>query len=381
MLLGAICCAPLIRGIKALWAARISARSPNGAISLAAFRAAAKGKRDKAEVATFEVDLAESLLTLQTELTERCYWPRPYRTFVVHEAKRRVITAATFRDRVVHHALVRCTEPVLEAGFSDASFANRVGRGTHRAIDRFQNLSVQHRYVLRMDIVKHFPSIDHRILKSYLHQRFDDDGLRWLMDVIIDSGAEGASSTPQWFAGDGLFDGVRPRGLPIGNLTSQIWSNAMLDPVDQHVTRVLGHAAYVRYVDDIAAFSDSKRQLWSVKRAVKDCLQKLRLRLHDAQAQVAPTAMGAPWLGFVVWPNRRRLKARKVRHFTRRLRDQWDAYESGRLSFAELDASVRGFLSHSRVADADGLVRHVLGFWPANEPPSDWRPRILKGSM
>ncbi|MEM7674530.1 MAG: RNA-directed DNA polymerase [Myxococcota bacterium] len=348
---------------------------------LATFRAAAKGKRNKDEVAGFEVHMADGLLALQAELRARRYHPGPYRTFVVHEAKRRKITAAPFRDRVVHHALVRAMEPTLEAGFSDGSFANRTGRGTHRAIERFQALSARYSYVLRMDIVKYFPSIDHALLKAYLHQRFTDDGVRWLLDVIIDSGAHLEAKMPAWLSGDGLFDGVRPRGLPFGNLTSQIWSNAMLDPIDQLVTRQLGHTAYVRYVDDLAVFSNSKRRLWSIKSAIQDGLRSLRLRCHERQAQVMTTAAGVPWLGFVVWPDRRRVKARKVRHFTRRFRSQWAAYEDGRLSFAELDASVRGFLTHIDQADARGWVQHVMGFWPANEPRSGWRPKMLRGDV
>lgn len=346
---------------------------------LAAFKEAARGKTGKGPVARFAVDLAEHLLTLQAELQAGTYRPGPYRQFVVHEAKRRLISAAPFRDRVVHHALVRQMTPVLEAQFSAASFANRPGLGTHRAIDRFQAFARQYRYVLRMDVVRHFPSIDHAILQAYLRQWFPDDGLQALVATILTSGQglEGAAP-PCWLPGDGLFDGVRPRGLPIGNLTSQIWSNAYLDPVDHFVTDTLGCRAYVRYVDDFAFFADAKRALWSVKAAVIEALAERRLRVHTAQAQVMPTAVGVPWLGFVVWPDRRRVKARKVRHFTRRFREQWTAYRDGRITFAELDASVGGFLAHVAHAEAHGLVRHLFGAWPANEPPRRWRPKLLR---
>ena len=311
-------------------------------------------------------------------MLERRYQPRPYRQFVVHETKRRLIAAAEFRDRVVHHALVRQIEPVLDAGFSKSSFANRTGLGTHRAVDRFQALAQQYRFVLRMDVVQHFASIDHATLQAYLNARLDDEGVRWLIATIIDGGVglEGARPA-EWFAGDGLFDGLRPRGLPIGNLTSQIWSNAYLDPVDQLVTRTLGIEAYVRYVDDFAVFSDSKAQLWAIKAAVKRALEELRLRVHENQAQVMPTRVGVPWLGFIVWPQQRRVKARKVTHFTRRFREQWAAYETGRISFAELDASVGGFVAHVAHANSAGLLRHLFGFWPANAPPKQWKPKII----
>lgn len=346
---------------------------------LAAFRAAAKGKRSKGAVAQFEVDMAEELLALQAELRTGQYTPRPYRQFVVHEAKRRVISAAAFRDRVVHHALVRQTEPILDARFSPSSFANRRGLGTHRAIDRFSELAAHHRYVLRLDIVQYFPSIDHQILQDDLRKHFRDPHIQALVGIILKSGEpQQGPRSPAYFSGDSLFDGLRPRGLPIGNLTSQIWANVYLDALDHTITGPLNCPAYVRYVDDFAFFSNSKRFLWSIKRAVRAFLDGLRLRLHENQAQVMPTRAGVPWLGFVIGPGGRRVKARKVRHFTRRFREKWAAYEEGRLSFAELDAAVGGFAAHVQQADAQGLLRHLFGAWPANEPPRGWKPELLR---
>ena len=151
-----------------------------------------------------------------------------------------------------------------------------------------------------------------------------------------------------------------------------------LHPIDALVTEELGVPGYVRYVDDFAVFANSKRRLWLIKAAVKEALRKLRLRVHEPQAQVMPTAAGVPWLGFVIWPDRRRIKARKVRHFTRRLRALWIEYEAGRMPFAELDAIVGGFVAHVEHADAQGLLRHLFGFWPANEPPRSWRPKLIR---
>ena len=117
----------------------------------------------------------------------------------------------------------------------------------------------------------------------------------------------------------------------------------------------------MRYVDDLALFSDSRRELWRWKRAIIDRLARLRLALHESAAQVAPVAAGIPWLGFVVFPTHRRVKARKVRVATRRLRTRLDAYQAGRISFAELDASVQGWVNHVRYADTWGLRRHLFG--------------------
>jgi hypothetical protein len=164
-----------------------------------------------------------------------------------------------------------------------------------------------------------------------------------------------------WFPGDDLLAACRPRGLPIGNLTSQFWSNCYLHPFDQFVTRKLGCRAYLRYVDDFALFSDSKRQLWAWKRAIVERLARLRLVIHEEAAQVVPVRCGIPWLGFVVHPTHRRVKARKVRSATRHLADRLDAYRAGEISFGEFDASVKGWVNHVQHGDTWGLRRHVLG--------------------
>jgi hypothetical protein len=126
------------------------------------------------------------------------------------------------------------------------------------------------------------------------------------------------------------------------------------------VTRELGCRAYLRYVDDFALFSDDKRELWAWKVAIIESLGALRLVIHESRAQVLPTAVGIPWLGFVVYPTHRRAKARKVRSAHRRLRARLAAYHAGEISFAELDASIQGWINHVRHADSWGLRRHIL---------------------
>lgn len=163
-----------------------------------------------------------------------------------------------------------------------------------------------------------------------------------------------------YFPGDTLLAALRPRGLPIGNLTSQFWSNCYLNSLDWFVTRQLGCAAYLRYVDDFALFSHSKRQLAAWRPAIVDFLAGLRLTLHAESAQAAQTRHGIPWLGFVVYPTHRRLKRRNVIHFRRRLQRNLSLYRQGRISFAELDASVQGWINHVRYGDTWGLRRHLL---------------------
>jgi RNA-directed DNA polymerase len=344
---------------------------------LAAHCKAARGKRGGNSVARFEHQLADHLLDLQEDLQSHRYQPGPYVHFTIHEPKQRKISAAPFRDRVVHHAVCNIIEPWFERRFVHDSYANRPGKGTHRAIDRLQQFARRYRYVLRLDIVKHFPSINHAILHDILARTIRNDEIMGLVDTIIASGAGVLADeySMVWFPGDDLLAALRPRGLPIGNLTSQFWSNCYLDPLDHFVKRELHCKAYLRYVDDMALFSDSKRQLWFWKQALIDRLARLRLTFHP-QAQVAPVDQGIPWLGFIVYPTHRRVKARNVRNVRRRLQARWRAYCDGKISFAEFGAGVQGWINHVRYADTWGLRQHIL------EKPLPWPqpPRAVRAS-
>jgi len=331
-----------------------------------AFRKAARGKRRGYAAAAFEHQVADRLVELQHELRSFTYAPGAYRHFVIHEPKRRKISAAPFRDRVVHHALCNLMEPVFEQRFISDSYANRVGKGTHRALDRLQSFARRYRYVLRCDIVEHFPSLDHAVLRETLQRAIGEDDVRWLADAILASGAGVLADeyTPVYFPGDDLFAVNRPRGLPIGNLTSQFWANVYMNGFDWFVLRELRCPAYLRYVDDFALFSDSKRELWGWRQAIVERLAALRLTLHEAEAQVAPTEHGTPWLGFVVYPTHRLLKRRNVLSFVRRLAHYLDLYEARRITFAELDASVQGWINHVRFGDTWGLRERVFATHP-----------------
>lgn len=328
---------------------------------LDAFCKAARRKRGREAAASFEHQVADRLLQVQSQLRDGTYRHGAYRSFIIHSPKLRRISASPFRDRVVHHALCNVLEPMFERRFIFDSYANRRGKGTHRAINRFQEFARAHRYVLSLDVVKHFPSMDHAILLQALGRILGEDDVLAVIREIVASG-EGlledqleerplpSAHTPE----------IRARGLPIGNLTSQFWSNCYLDPFDHFVKRELRCRSYVRYVDDLALFSDSRRQLWAWKRAIVERMAALRLRLHERSGQVTPVSAGIPWLGFVVFPTHMRVKARCVRNSTRRLRSRWVRYHRGDISFAEFDAAVSGWINHVRFADTWGLRRFVL---------------------
>lgn len=323
-----------------------------------AYQNAARGKRGRGATAEFEYSLGDNLVELEMELKEQTYQPGEYSSFYIHEPKKRLISAAPFRDRVVHHALCNVAVPHFEELFIADSYANRTGKGTHRAIDRCQQFARKYRYVLQCDVTQFFPSMDHAILRETLAKMLPDESVMWLVDRILASG-EGVLAGEYdmtYFPGDDLLAITRPRGLPIGNLTSQWWANCYLNPFDHFVRRELGCKAYLRYVDDFLLFSDDKKELMRWRDAIVKRLERFRLTLHIGSAHPRPVTEGIPFLGFVVFPNHRRLKQRKGFAFQRKLRHL--------LKFAHEDtvkAGVQGWVNHVRYGDTFRLRESVLG--------------------
>ncbi|MEZ4736655.1 MAG: reverse transcriptase domain-containing protein [Caldilineaceae bacterium] len=269
-----------------------------------AFRKARQGKRNRPEVAAFEVDLETNLFQLQEELRERAYSPGAYRNFYIRERKLRLISAAPFCDRVVHHALCAVINPIWERRFIHDTYANRAGKGTHKALDRAQHFARGHAYVLQCDVHQFFPAIDHAILYEKLAHRIHDADTLWLIERILAGGAGilAPMYTMEYFPGDDLFAVLRPRGLPVGNLTSQSWANIYLDSLDQFVKRELKCRAYLRYADDFLLFHNDKAQLHAWKDAVQEHLAGLRLCLNGRRSVVYPTHTGIPFWAFVSSP-------------------------------------------------------------------------------
>ncbi len=340
---------------------------------LRAHQKAARGKRGREPAARFEWRVSDRLIRLRDELRQEAYEPGSYESFFIKEPKRRLISAAPFRDRVVHHALCSVIEPLFERRFISDSFANRLGKGTHRAIDRCQGFARRFRYVLPCDVRQHFPSIDHEILLGILARQIRDSQVMRLCRLILESGRGVLDDQYDmvYFEGDDLFAINRPRGLPIGNLTSQFWSNCYLDPFDHFVKRELGCKGYVRFVDDFLLFADDKPTLWTWRSAVSERLASLRLTLHERRLQVRPVETGIPWLGFTVFPTHRRVKRRNLVNYRRRLRRLLRDLDAGRLSYDELRASIDGWVEHVRHADSWGLRRSVLG--EIRLGPEAWR--------
>jgi len=322
---------------------------------LAAYYRARRGKRRKPAVAGFELDLEPELLRLQDELVSGRWRPGTYHNFYVCDHKRRLITAAPFRDRVVHHALLNVLEPVFEPTFFYHSYACRKGKGQHRAIDRFQSWSRGHKYVLRGDVRKFYPSVDHEILAGLLARRIRDRRILALCCTILDSGAGILESECEiaWFPGDNLFTPLeRKRGLPIGNLTSQFFGNVYLNELDDFVKERLKCRCYLRYMDDFAMFSNDTHALAEAKKRVGEFLASLRLTLHRRRTRVWRTSDGPEFLGLRVFP-----RHRLVRKAT--------AFRCGRhlsgLNGRRVRASLTAWFGHTRHANSYRLNAELLG--------------------
>lgn len=330
---------------------------------LRAFYKARKGKRKNANVAAFEVRLEWELLALKEELQSGSYRPGGYRTFIISDPKERMISAAPFRDRVVHHALCNLIEPVFDRTFIFDTYANRLGKGTHASIRRCQGFLRRYPYVLKADIRKYFPSIDHDILMSLIGRKVKCKKTLGLCAQIIDN------SNPQervldYHAGDHLFTpAARRKGLPMGNLTSQFFANLYLSPLDHFVKEELRVKGYVRYVDDFVVFGKSKRELWDIKDAIDRFLSaELRLRLHPSKTFVFPSANGVAFLGQKVRRTHRTLLKANVSRMRKRLKKRLLAFHESRLSCETLEMQLNSWLGHARQADSWRLEKEVFRY-------------------
>jgi retron-type reverse transcriptase len=327
---------------------------------VAALRAR-RGKRYRPDVAAFHFHLEAELLKLRDELRNKTYQPGAYRAFYIQDPKRRLISAAPYRDRVVHHALCHVIEPVFERRFIHASYANRVGKGTHAALDCCTSFVRRHRFALKCDIEKYFPSIDHAILLEQITRMIKCRDTLWLIERIV------ANANPQeevlhYFPGDDLFTpSARRHGIPIGNLTSQFFANIYLNGFDHFVQERLRPGAYLRFVDDFVLFGESREELRDMLHSVQEHLNGVRLRLHPTKCHIMPVRCGVPFLGWQVYADHRRLRRRTGVRFQRKLVELQQEYAQGRILLDRVRASVMSWIGHLRHGDTWRLRRKLLG--------------------
>ena len=271
-----------------------------------AFWKAAKSKRAKADCRAFQEKLDENLATLRGELLGASVVIGEYHSFTFYDPKERTICAASFRERVLHHALMNVCEPVLEQVAIFDSYACRTGRGAQAAVQRACGFARQHGWFLKMDIRKYFDSIDQSVLRGLLRRKFKDAGVLDLFDRILAS-----------------YQTAPGRGLPIGNLTSQHFANLYLAPLDRFIKERLQRRCYVRYMDDFVVWGDTAVELRAVWLKVEAFLTaELRLELKP-NVMLNRTEIGMDFPGYRLFPHNLRLTRRRKRRFVRKFR----AYE------------------------------------------------------
>ena len=309
--------------------------------------AAAAGKRSRPDVAAFLLDLEPNLLALRRELLDDTYRPGPYRTFTILDPKPRQISAAPFRDRVVHHALTRMLEPVYERRFSPYSFACRVGKGTHKALELARNGVRTYRYALKLDVRKYFASIDHSILNEQLARVIKCRPTLNLAARIIE-GSNPQEEVIRYFPGDDLFTPYeRRRGLPLGNQTSQFFANVYLHPLDRLIGEQLRPGLWARYVDDLILFDSDKRRLHAMREAIETELGAARLFLHPLKSIVRPCHRGVIFLGWNLAAGRSRLVRGNVVRFGRRMKRLRGQFAAGIVDWQRVEQSVRAWIAHA----------------------------------
>ena len=307
-----------------------------------AFWKAAKGKRAKADCRAFQQELDANLSALRTDVLAGQARAGDYHYFTVHDPKKRLICAANFRERVLHHALMNVCEPVLERAAIFDSYACRKGKGQLAAVRRAEGYAQHHGWFLKMDIRKYFDSVDQRVLLALLARKFKDSAVLDLFAQILASYATAPSL-----------------GLPIGNLTSQHFANVYLTPLDRFIKERLGRRAYVRYMDDFVVWGDSGAELRAVWREVAAFLAaELRLDLKENIA-VNQTAFGMDFLGYRIFPQELRLARRSKLRFACKFRRYERAWAEGHWTELALQQRMQALVAFTLPARSRSWRLHV----------------------
>jgi RNA-directed DNA polymerase len=312
----------------------------------AASHRALKGHKSNAEAAEFCFNLDRELDKLQRELKENSYQPQEYHYFEIYEPKQRTISVASFRDRVVHHALIATIEPIFEKSFIHHSYATRKNKGSLAAIKQAQRFLRRYDWYLKLDIRKYFDSIDHQVLMSLLKRKIKDGDVLQLCAKILATGAQGSEV-------------IKPIGLPIGNLSSQFFANVYLDSFDHFVLEDL-HFPMIRYMDDILLFADDKTSLKTALKSCESYLQDdLQLIIKEGSVLLNTRVHGLPFLGFRIFPELIRLQAVNAKRMVAKIKLRQYEYETGLIDEEALYRSVQSMLAFADYADSHQLVKRI----------------------
>lgn len=329
-----------------------------------AYLNARKNKRFRAEVLEFSHNVEENLIQIQNELIWKTYRVGRYREFYVYEPKKRLIMALPFKDRVVQWAIYQVIEPLLDRQFIPDSYACRKGKGVQKAFKRLQywerklDRSCKKPYYLKLDISKYFYRIDHDVLMSILERKFKDPDLLWLLETIIRS-EDTKFGVP---LGDHGFEEERIEGLgmPIGNLTSQLFANLYLNELDQYAKHEMRLRYYIRYMDDIIILHESKQELWRILEEIDMFLRsELKLQLNN-KTTIRPIKCGIEFVGHRVWPTHVKISKRTSKKMKRRLKYIQKAYARGEVTLEQARSTLMSYLGLLQHSDTYSLTKKIL---------------------
>ncbi len=308
-----------------------------------AFYKAARGKYDRKEVRTFRADFHNRIQIMQDQLVSGCHELGNYRFFTLYDPKKRLICAAPFTERVLHHAVMNVCEPVLERYAIYDSYACRKGKGLHAALARTQYFSRTSPWFLKLDIHKYFDSIDHDIVLRLLRRKIKDRRVLDLFATLV-----------------AAYNHTPGKGLPIGSLVSQHLANFYLGLLDHWLKDELGIRGYLRYMDDFLLFAASREQARQLLHLVRSFLaETLRLQLHEQQ-HLRQCCQGIPLLGFSVFPGIIRLNKGSRSRFSRKFRQYEQQYWKGKWDFVDLDRHMNSLIGFTLPADSLGLRNMII---------------------
>ena len=315
-----------------------------------AYLKARRNKRYRNEVLDFSANLEENLIGIQKSLLEKSYRTGRYREFKIYEPKLRTIKALPFRDRVVHHALCNIIEPIFDRTFIYDSYACRTGKGTHKAADRvtyfLRKLTDAKVYCLKCDVKNYFGSINHKILINLIEKKIADKDVLWLIREII-------------YADVRQLDFL-DAGIPIGNLTSQLFANLYLSELDYFVKHSLKCKYYIRYMDDFVILHKDKRYLNDILQKIKKFLNaKLELELNN-RTSLFPVSQGIDFVGYRIWRNYRLLRKTSVKRMKKKLKLFQRLWKGDSISLEEIRCSLNSWLGHTSHANTYNLRKKLL---------------------
>ncbi len=307
---------------------------------LIAWREFLNGKRKREDIAKFCLHLTDNIFSIHRELKQKTYKHGTYFAFKISDPKQRDIHKASVRDRLLHHALYRILYPYFDKKFISDSYSCRRDKGTHKAIDQFSKYGrkasrndARTAWVLKCDIKKFFANIDHTILKKTLEKNIKDENILWLLSQIIDSFHADKNSQV---------------GLPLGNLTSQLFINIYMNEFDQFVKHKLKVKYYIRYADDFVIMSENRNHLESQIPEISEFLDnRLKLSLHPNKLFIKTLASGIDFLGWINFPHHRVLRTSTKRRMFNRLEQK------------RTDESIASYLGLLKHGNTYKLVRKI----------------------